>query len=144
MDLFGEPEAPEPDELEEFDAPFIEEAGEFFAHPRLSLGALGHENIENHIHEMFKNGRLHHGLIFSGPKGIGKATTAYKQHQDVANAEAKIAGIQEEVEAIRKALERDVEEIGRTFDPFTLPLEKETLKPTRTDVRVERVGLLWM
>lgn len=84
------------------------------------------------------------GGLSRGTTSVTKATTAYKQHQDVANAEAKIAGIQEEVEAIRKALEKDVEEIGRTFDPFTLPLEKETLKPTRTDVKVERVGLVWM
>jgi hypothetical protein len=84
------------------------------------------------------------GGLTSGTSSITKATTAYKQHQDVANAEAKIEGIQEEVESIRKALEKEVEEIGRTFDPLTLALEKETLKPTRTDVKVERVGLLWM
>ncbi len=41
------------------------------------------------------------------------------------------------------ALDRDIAEIGESFDPSTLALEKETLKPTRTDVRVERVGLLW-
>jgi hypothetical protein len=84
------------------------------------------------------------GGLTSGTTSVTKATTAYKQHQDVANAEAKISGIQEEVESIRKALEKEVEEIGRTFDPLTLALEKETLKPTRTDVKVVRVGLLWM
>ena len=84
------------------------------------------------------------GGLTSGTSSITKATTAYKQHQDVANAEAKIEGIQEEVESIRKALEKEVEEIGRTFDPLALALEKETLKPTRTDVKVERVGLVWM
>ena len=84
------------------------------------------------------------GGLTRGTTSVTKATTAYKQHQDVVIVEAQIADIQEEVEAIRKALEKDVEEIGRTFDPFTLPLEKETLKPTRTDVKVERVGLLWM
>jgi lipoate synthase len=84
------------------------------------------------------------GGLTSGTTSVTKATTAYKQHQDVANAEAKISGIQEEVESIRKALEKEVEDIGRTFDPLTLTLEKETLKPTRTDVKVVRVGLLWM
>lgn len=84
------------------------------------------------------------GGLTRGTTSVTKATTAYKQHQDVVIVEAQIADIQEEVEAIRKVLEKDVEEIGRTFDPFKLPLEKETLKPTRTDVKVERVGLLWM
>jgi hypothetical protein len=36
-----------------------------------------------------------------------------------------------------------MEQIARDFDPSALALEKETLKPRRTDVRVERVGLLW-
>jgi hypothetical protein len=84
------------------------------------------------------------GGLTRGATSVTKATTAYKQHQDVANAEVKIDGIQEEVEAIRNALEKEVEEIGRTFDPFTLALEKETLKPTRADVKVGRVGLVWM
>jgi hypothetical protein len=84
------------------------------------------------------------GGLTRGTTTVSKASTAYKQHQDVANAEVKIDGIQEEVEAIRKALEKEVEDIGRTFDPFTLALEKENLKPTRTDVKVKRVGLLWM
>lgn len=84
------------------------------------------------------------GGLTSSTTSVTKATTAYKQHQDVANAETKIEGIQEEIDAIRKALEKDLEEIGESFDPTTLALEKETLKPTRTDVKVERVGLLWM
>jgi hypothetical protein len=57
--------------------------------------------------------------------------------------EAKVEGVQEEIDAICKALEKDVAEIGESFDPSLLALEKETLKPIRTDVRVERVGLLW-
>ena len=74
---------------------------------------------------------------------VTKATTAYKQHRDVANAEAKIEGIEEEIEVIEKELEKGLAEITKSFDPSELALEKETIKPTRSDVRVERVGLLW-
>ena len=84
------------------------------------------------------------GGLTRGTTAVTKATTAYKQHQDVANAEAKIEGIQAEIDAIRKALEKDMEGIAESHDPSSLALEKETLKPTRTDVKVERVGLLWM
>lgn len=83
------------------------------------------------------------GGLTGSTTSVTKATTAYKQHKDVANVEAKIGGIQEEIDAIRNALEKDIGEIGESFDPSSLALEKETLKPTRTDVRVERVGLLW-
>jgi len=83
------------------------------------------------------------GALMSGSSSVTKATSAYKQHQDVANAKAKIEGIEEEMELIRKALENDLAEIGKSYDPSSLTLEKETLKPTRTDVVVERVALLW-
>ncbi|QTN34281.1 DUF87 domain-containing protein [Akkermansiaceae bacterium] len=84
------------------------------------------------------------GLIRgTSTSSVTKATTAYKQHQDVANVKAKIEGIADEMEQIGKALEKEIAEIGESFDPSQLALEKETLKPTRTDVVVDRVALLW-
>jgi len=74
---------------------------------------------------------------------VTKATTAYKQHLDVANAEAKIEKIHEDIGLIKKELEEGLAQITKSFDPSALLLEKETIKPTRSDVRVERVGLLW-
>ena len=84
------------------------------------------------------------GIIRGTSSGtVTKATSAYKQQKDVSNARAKIEGIEEEIEQIRKALEKDLAEVGESYDPSLLALEKETLKPTRTDVVVERVALLW-
>lgn len=74
---------------------------------------------------------------------VTKATTAYKQHRDVAAAEDKVEGIVEDIEAIREELEKEIEDIKESHDPSKLELEKETLKPTRADVQVERVGLVW-
>ena len=74
---------------------------------------------------------------------VSKATTAYKQHKDVANAEARISDLQEELEAIHDAMDQKLAEIASTYDPLSLTLEKEILKPRRTDVNVERVALLW-
>lgn len=51
--------------------------------------------------------------------------------------------LQGELEGIRDAMERELEAIARSFDPTSLALEKETLKPRRTDVKVDRVALLW-
>ncbi len=89
-----------------------------------------------------KTGRSSFGRSSTGST-VTKATTAYKQHRDVANAEDKIEGLQEELEAIRDTMEQELAEIARNFDPLSLDLEKETLKPRRTDVQVERVALLW-
>jgi hypothetical protein len=78
------------------------------------------------------------------PSGsITKATSAYKQHQDVSNAEGRIEGIQGEVQAIEQELAAGLAEIERNYDSGSIRLEKETIKPRRTDVVVERVGLVW-
>lgn len=84
------------------------------------------------------------GMIRGTSTGaVTKATTAYKQQKDVSNAKAKIEGIEEEIEQLRKGLEKELAEVGESYDPSLLALEKELLKPTRTDVVVERVGLVW-
>src|ERR1700727_3041485 len=39
---------------------------------------FGHEEIENRILQDFQNNKLHHAILFSGPKSIGKAHLATK------------------------------------------------------------------
>ncbi|NJR42604.1 MAG: hypothetical protein HC767_07990, partial [Akkermansiaceae bacterium] len=71
-------------------------------------------------------------------------TSAYKQHQDVANADAKIEGIAAEIQSIQKELDEEIAKISESFDTATLQLETESLKPTKTDVKVDSVALLWL
>jgi len=47
-------------------------------HPRENPDLLGHEDAENEIIDAWASGRLHHAWLISGPKGIGKATLAYR------------------------------------------------------------------
>jgi hypothetical protein len=79
-----------------------------------------------------------------GSSAIGKASSAYKQHQDVANVETKITGLAEEIAAIQADLEAGIEKIAAAFDPAALALETESIKPARTDVKVQKVALLWL
>ena len=39
---------------------------------------IGHTNTLKHLAEQIKGGVLPHGLLFVGPKGVGKATVAYQ------------------------------------------------------------------
>ena len=84
------------------------------------------------------------GSITRGTSAIGKATGAYKQRQDVATADAKVSGVAAEIEAARGELEAGIAKITESFDPASLPLETEAIKPTKTDVKVETVALLWL
>ncbi|MFK7840351.1 MAG: DNA polymerase III subunit delta' [Bdellovibrionales bacterium] len=74
MDLFGEEEVIEKEETFEADESFEE----FFHHPRQMEHLLGHENAQEELLNAFKCGRMPHGIILNGVRGIGKATLAYR------------------------------------------------------------------
>jgi len=84
------------------------------------------------------------GSITRGSSAISKGTSAWKQMQDVNAAEAKVEGVQSQIETVQKDLEAQADEIASQYDPANLTLETESLKPTKTDVKVELVALLWM
>ena len=80
MDLFGEPDKEEavdtPAEEETQDIAPTEEQG--LDNPKTSSLCFGHDSVEKAVLEQFNSGRMPHGIILSGPKGIGKATFAYR------------------------------------------------------------------
>jgi DNA polymerase III subunit delta' len=47
-------------------------------HPRERLGFVGHENAEAELSAAIAGGRMHHAWLICGPKGVGKATLAYR------------------------------------------------------------------
>ena len=46
--------------------------------PRANPDLLGHENAESALRRLFDSGRMPHALLLSGPRGIGKATLAFR------------------------------------------------------------------
>jgi DNA polymerase III subunit delta' len=47
-------------------------------HPRRRSILKGHEKAERVLLKQYLSGRMHHGWLISGPRGIGKATLAYR------------------------------------------------------------------
>lgn len=47
-------------------------------HPRRRFHLYGHEDAEDRLLQAAVSGKLHHAWLISGPKGIGKATLAYR------------------------------------------------------------------
>jgi DNA polymerase-3 subunit delta' len=47
-------------------------------HPRENALLFGHAAAERELANAIARGRVHHGLIISGPKGVGKATLAWR------------------------------------------------------------------
>ena len=48
-----------------------------FPHPRQTRSVIGHDVAQQMLAEGVRSGRLHHGWLFTGPEGIGKATLGY-------------------------------------------------------------------
>lgn len=47
-------------------------------HPRDTAQLLGQDSAEQEFLRAFASGRMHHGWMLTGPKGVGKATLAYR------------------------------------------------------------------
>jgi DNA polymerase III subunit delta' len=47
-------------------------------HPRAATALVGHERAEAAFLEAYRGGRLPHAWLIAGPRGIGKATLAYR------------------------------------------------------------------
>lgn len=47
-------------------------------HPRETSVLLGHEAAERKLLDAYRAGRLHHAHLIEGPRGVGKATLAYR------------------------------------------------------------------
>jgi hypothetical protein len=84
------------------------------------------------------------GSLSRGTSSIGKATTAYKQREDVNQATAKVEGIVAEIAVAKSDLEEQISKLTESYDSAALSLETETIKPTKTDVKVRTVALLWL
>jgi DNA polymerase III subunit delta' len=46
--------------------------------PRANPDLVGHENVERELRRLHQSGRLPHAILLCGPRGIGKATLAFR------------------------------------------------------------------
>ena len=81
-DMFGDfIEDPDEDDFDPYDetdsAPSLEPTNTL-RDPRLMTDITGHDNIESDLLKAYHANKMPHALIFSGIKGIGKATMAYR------------------------------------------------------------------
>ncbi len=56
--------------------------------PRRSYDLLGHEEVERAFLEALRRGRAHHAWLLTGPRGVGKATFAFRAARRLLGAAA--------------------------------------------------------
>ncbi|WP_273792951.1 DNA polymerase III subunit delta' [Brucella anthropi] len=63
--------------IEELDVPKAYDSIEGVPAPSASDYVAGHQEISNFLAQTYREGRMHHALLFEGVQGIGKATLAF-------------------------------------------------------------------
>jgi DNA polymerase-3 subunit delta' len=61
------------------------------AHPRETYDLIGHGDAEAQFIRAKQSGRLHHAWLISGPKGVGKATLAYRMIRAMLGGESLLS-----------------------------------------------------
>ncbi len=84
------------------------------------------------------------GTISRGSTAIGRATTAMNRNQNVATSTARVDQLNSEIQQIERDAEEEIAKIRESLDPQSIPLQTENLRPTRANVRIDRVALLWL
>ncbi len=77
----------------------------------------------------------------SALRQTGRAT---KAGRDVVNAEEKLAALQEEFAALDDQFKAEIAALETKIDPLTETLETVSVKPKKTNVTVDLVGLVWL
>ncbi|MBL8895360.1 MAG: DNA polymerase III subunit delta' [Rhizobiales bacterium] len=104
-------------------------------HPRRRTNLIGHREIEQQLLRAYQSGRMHHAWLLAGPRGIGKATLAYRLARFILqfpNPESALDRstlyVPPEASAARRIVSRghpDLLVLERQFDPKRERLKSE-------------------
>ncbi len=89
-------------------------------------------------------GSLLGGRRSSSSSTVSSAGRAYKQRRDVKIAEKKIRDIEEDIAELEAELKEEIKELELEFDPTTVKLENEVIKPYKKDIDVRTAALVWL
>jgi DNA polymerase III subunit delta' len=99
-------------------------------HPRHSAALIGHERIEQRLRDAVDSGKMHHAWLICGPRGIGKATLAYRLSAFMLGARGDGSGlaINPSSQAVRwmgAQAHPDLFVLERAYDPKAKKLKTE-------------------
>ena len=89
----------------------------------------------------FFGGRATTSRAGRAARGFSRAA---REARDVDRAEESLEALQDDLDELNSELEAALEELEVTIDPATEELEVVSLRPRRTDVRVQEVALAWI
>lgn len=82
---------------------------------------------------------------------VGRATTAargvgrsMKESNDIGRAEETVSAVSQRLADLEAEFNAEVEALGRAYDPQTEPLDTVSLKPTKANINVKLLTLVWV
>ncbi|MCL5736312.1 MAG: hypothetical protein M1274_12110 [Actinobacteria bacterium] len=88
-------------------------------------------------------------LVSSGT--LGRATTAMRdvgrtidEQGDIKRAEESLAALKQKQADLDAEFQAEVDAIGAQTDPMTETLDQITIRPRKSDITVDSLGLVWM
>jgi len=89
------------------------------------------------------------GAVFGGRRRSSSSTVtsagrAYKQRRDVKIAEKKIDDIEDEIAELETELAEEIEQLKLGFEPTSIKLESEVIKPYKKNIDIRTIALLWL
>ena len=89
-------------------------------------------------------GNLLGGRRSSSSSTVSSAGRAYKQRRDVKIAENKIENLEEDIAELEAELAEEIKELELEFNPATVKLENEVIKPYKKDIDIQTIALVWL
>ena len=89
-------------------------------------------------------GNLLGGRRSSSSSTVSSAGRAYKQRRDVKIAENKIENLEEDIAELEAELAEEIKELELEFNPATVKLENEVIKPYKKDIDIQTIALGWL
>lgn len=111
--------------------------------PREQTQLFGHKDVERQLHEAYRSERFHHAWILAGPKGIGKATLAFRFARFVLRYPDRFGSEAAETRSLDTAMEDPVSrQVAAGAHPNVLHLRRpwdEKAKRFKADLPVDEV-----
>ena len=95
------------------------------------------------VSAFFGKKTLSASTISKGASSLKKGKGVFKERNDVKNTQALIDALEADVQELEEALESDIEKIKEKFHIDNFEITTFSIKPRRTDVRIDDFALLW-
>ncbi len=82
---------------------------------------------------------------------LGRATTATRQasrvgreKEDLQMAQEELATVQQQIDDLDKQMQQEADQLAQSYDPLSETLQQIVVRPAKSDILIQQVGILWM